>query len=156
MYRNSEYYPDPTFDEAYKNICRRQRMLENPDWIYIASPYKGDVKRNTANAKKYAGFAVRSGKLPICPHIYFTRFLNDNNKTEREIGMSLALQMLKKCREIWVFGERISSGMDREIRYARKWKSQMLDSNISHRNGYKAISTITGRRISQNGCSMAT
>ena len=122
MYRNSEYYPDPTFDEAYKNICRRQRMLENPDWIYIASPYQGDVKRNTANAKKYAAFAVRSGKLPICPHIYFTRFLNDNNKNEREIGMCLALQMLKKCREIWVFGERISSGMDREIRYARKWK----------------------------------
>lgn len=122
MYRNSEYYPDPTFDEAYKNICRRQRMLENPDWIYIASPYQGDVKRNTANAKKYAAFAVRSGKLPICPHIYFTQFLNDNNKNERQIGMCLALQMLKKCKEIWVFGERISSGMDREIRYARKWK----------------------------------
>ena len=122
MYRNNEYYPDPTFDEAYRNICRRQRMLENPDWIYIASPYQGDVKQNTANAKKYAAFAVCCGKLPICPHIYFTRFLNDNNKNEREIGMCLALQMLKKCREIWVFGERISSGMDREIRYARKWK----------------------------------
>ena len=125
MYRNNEYYPDPTFDEAYRNICRRQRMLENPDWIYIASPYQGDVKQNTANAKKYAAFAVCCGKLPICPHIYFTRFLNDNNKNEREIGMCLALQMLKKCREIWVFGERISSGMDREIRYARKWKKSI-------------------------------
>ena len=121
MYRNNEHYADPTFAEAYANIRRQMKTAADSDWIYIASPYRGDVKRNTENAKKYAAFAVRQGKLPLCPHIYFTQFLNDDAEDERSIGLNLALQMLKRCKEIWVFGGYISLGMDREIRMAQRW-----------------------------------
>ena len=85
MYRNNEHYADPTFAEAYANIRRQMKTAADSDWIYIASPYRGDVKRNTENAKKYAAFAVRQGKLPLCPHIYFTQFLNDDAEDERSI-----------------------------------------------------------------------
>lgn len=125
MHRNSEHYPNPTFSGAYFQIRRDEQIIKSGErfipWVYIASPYRGNIEKNTDNARRYSLFAVQCGKLPFCPHIYFTQFLNDNIKTERRQGLTLALHMLKRCTEMWVFGDYISSGMQREIRAARKW-----------------------------------
>lgn len=123
MYRNNEHYPDPTFETAYKNIradgCKHEGRCYVP-WVYIASPYRGDAAGNIRRARKYSRFAVANNKIPLCPHIYFTQFLDDNIKSERDKGLCLAIQMLKRCKEVWVFGDKISEGMKREIRIARK------------------------------------
>lgn len=124
MHRNSEHYPDPTFDGAYSQIRKDEKIIKRGEkfipWVYIASPYRGDVKTNTENAKRYSLFAVMQGKVPFCPHIYFTQFLNDNVGVERKIGLNLALHMLRRCREVWVFGDTVSEGMRNEIRIAKK------------------------------------
>lgn len=124
MHRNSEHYPDPTFGGAYDSIRQMEKAFctgkKYIPWAYIASPYRGDVKTNTENAKRYSLFAVMQGKVPFCPHIYFTQFLNDNVEVERKIGLNLALHMLRRCREVWVFGDTVSEGMRNEIRIAKK------------------------------------
>lgn len=124
MHRNSEHYPDPTFGGAYDNIRQMEKAFctgkKYIPWVYIASPYRGDVKTNTENAKRYSFFAVMQGKVPFCPQIYFTQFLDDNVKVERKIGLNLALHMLRRCREVWVFGDTVSEGMRNEIRIAKK------------------------------------
>ena len=124
MHRNSEHYPDPTFGGAYDSIRQMEKAFctgkKYIPWVYIASPYRGDVKTNTENAKRYSFFAVMQGKVPFCPHIYFTQFLDDNVKVERKIGLNLALHMLRRCREVWVFGDTVSEGMRHEIRIAKK------------------------------------
>ena len=126
MYRNSEHYPDPVFGEVIENIQREEReeKFRNGEnymkWVYIASQYRDDVKENIRKAKKYSKFAVIKHCVPICPHIYFTRFLRDENEYERSIGLNLALQMLKRCKEIWVFGDVISEGMQGEIKFAKE------------------------------------
>lgn len=121
MYRNSEHYPDPTFAEAYSNINAEERGNNYITWVYIASPYRGSAEKNIIKAKSYALFAVKRNKMPICPHIYFTQFLDDNNVYERKKGLSLALQMLKRCKEMWVFSDIISQGMEKEIKAAKRW-----------------------------------
>lgn len=124
MHRNSEHYPDPTFGGAYDSIRQMEKAFctgkKYIPWVYIASPYRGDVKTNTENAKRYSLFAVMQGKVPFCPHIYFTQFLDDNVEVERKIGLNLALHMLRRCREVWVFGDTVSEGMRNEIRIAKK------------------------------------
>ena len=124
MHRNSEHYPDPTFGGAYDSIRQMEKAFctgkKYIPWVYIASPYRGDVKTNTENAKRYSFFAVMQGKVPFCPHIYFTQFLDDNIEVERKIGLNLALNMLRRCREVWVFGDTVSEGMRNEIRIAKK------------------------------------
>lgn len=105
MYRNSEHYPDPVFGEVIENIQREEReeKFRNGEnymkWVYIASPYRGDVKENTRKAKKYSKFAVIRKCVPMCPHIYFTRFLRDDDEYERSVGLNLAMQMLKSARK---------------------------------------------------------
>ena len=124
MHRNSEHYPDPTFGGAYDSIRQMEKAFctgkKYIPWVYIASPYRGDVKTNTENAKRYSFFAVMQGKVPFCPHIYFTQFLDDNVKVERKIGLNLALHKLRLCREVWVFGDTVSEGMRNEIWIAKK------------------------------------
>ena len=83
--------------------------------VFICSPYADDPLNNERRAIRYCRFAVRQGYIPIAPHIYFTRFLDERNPKDRERGLFMGHVMLTKCVELWVFGDRITLGMEREI-----------------------------------------
>ena len=114
---NSEGYYDPTAYEAMTAVEKEERALRAfRPIVYICSPYAGNVSENIENARKYSRFAVDKGYIPVAPHLLFPQFLNDNNPKERQLGL---------CSEVWVFGDRISAGMESEIRRA-KWKNYRL------------------------------
>ena len=85
--------------------------------VYICSPCRGDYEHNIDNALRYCREAVMLGILPIAPHVYFTRFLDDTIAEERVIGIKLANELLAMCNEVWVYGEP-SEGMKAEIALA--------------------------------------
>lgn len=93
--------------------------------VYICSPYAGDVSKNVENARKFSRFAVDKGYIPIAPHLLFPQFLNDANPRERQLGLFFGNALMSKCSEVWVFGGRISDGMEEEIKRAR-WKNYRL------------------------------
>lgn len=126
---NSEGYPDPTAYEALTNIAKAEKRGGQAapairKKVYICSPYRGnnetEVTENISRAIKYCKLAVKGGVLPVAPHIYLTRFLNDNESADRKLGLTLGLGMLRDCSEVWVFGERISEGMKTEIAEAKR------------------------------------
>ena len=117
---NSEMYPDPTPYEALKKVAKAGQKFGFRPLVYICSPYSGDVQGNVAKARTYCRFAVEKGCIPIAPHLLFPQFLNDNDITEREMGLHFGNVMMSHCSEVWVFGEIISTGMDAEIRRARR------------------------------------
>lgn len=86
--------------------------------IYVCSPYRGDIEKNTAFARKCCKSICNSGEIPIAPHLYFTQFLDDTDDRERKMGMQFGLQLLDLCCAVWVFGNTISEGMKAEIEYA--------------------------------------
>jgi len=88
--------------------------------VFICSPYKGNVEQNTRNAQKYARKAALMGLSPIVPHLLFPQFLKEEAPDERELGIRLGLEQLAMCDEIWVFGDEISEGMSKEMRYAEE------------------------------------
>lgn len=123
---NSEGYYDPTTYEALTNIEKEERALRAfRPIVYICSPYAGDVEANVENARRYSRFAVGAGYIPIAPHLLFPQFLSDDNPKERQLGLFFGNALMSKCSEVWVFGSRISSGMEAEIRRA-KWKNYRL------------------------------
>jgi hypothetical protein len=93
--------------------------------VYICSPYSGDVEANVAAARRYSRFAVDKGFIPIAPHLLYPQFLNDDDERERELGLFFGNALMSKCAEVWVFGSRISAGMETEIKRA-KWKGYRL------------------------------
>jgi len=113
---NSEGYLDPTAYEAIKNIEAEKKI------VFICSPYKDDIEVNTARAKRYGRFAVTKKVVPIIPHLMYPRFLNEDSPDERAMGLEMGLVLLSNCHEIWVFGNRISRGMEIEIEKAKEIK----------------------------------
>lgn len=125
---NSKGYYDPVTYEALTNIERKEKAAKKADFkpaddfrplVYICSPYAGNIKRNCRNARKYCRFAMEHNVIPIAPHLLFSQFMDDDNPTEREIALSMNMAVLRKCNELWVFGKRISAGMEVEINRAK-------------------------------------
>lgn len=123
---NSEGYYDPTAYEALSAVEKEERALRAfRPIVYICSPYAGEIEKNVTAAQEYSRFAVDKGYIPIAPHLLFPQFLNDADPKERQLGLFFGNALMSKCSEIWVFGSRISAGMDAEIKRA-KWKNYRL------------------------------
>ena len=125
-YKNAEGYPDPTALGAFCAIEKEEKALRAfRPIVYICSPYAGDIESNTAAARRYCRFAVEAGYIPIAPHLLFPQFLNDSDPKERELGLFFGNALLSKCAEMFVFGSRISEGMEAEIKRAT-WKGHRI------------------------------
>ena len=123
---NSEGYYDPTAYEAMSTVEKEERALRAfRPIVYICSPYAGEIEKNVKAAHGYSRFAVEKGYIPIAPHLLFPQFLNDANPKERQLGLFFGNALMSKCSEVWVFGSRISAGMEAEINRA-KWKNYRL------------------------------
>ena len=123
---NAERYYDPTAYAALTAIEKEEKVLRAfRPIVYICSPYAGEVEKNVEAAQRYSRFAVDKGYIPIAPHLLFPQFLNDRNPKERQLGLFFGNALMSKCSEVWVFGSRISAGMEAEIKRAR-WKNYRL------------------------------
>lgn len=120
---NSEGYKDPTAYEALTNIEKKEHeIFAYRPIVYICSPYAGDIENNVKAAQRYSRFAVDAGYIPFAPHLLFTQFLNDADTNERKLGLFFGNALMSKCAELWVFGDRISEGMQTEIKRAKRKK----------------------------------
>lgn len=122
--------------EGYENNKSIDGLDSKIQKIYICSPLRGNIEDNINKAKEYCKFVVAKMKaMPVCPHIYFTQFLDDNNELEREIGMDFGLRLLSECDRVIVFDNNgISKGMKKEIELANRlnipvecWSSGVYD-----------------------------
>ena len=130
MYKNSEGYSSPTEGEALSNIVRQERVKKRASMkqqerkylpkIYVCSPFAGDTQRNIEKARQYCAFAVKKGYIPYASHLFFPQFISDNDPAQRELGLFMGMVYLDGCRECWVFGDTVSSGMAAEIERAKK------------------------------------
>ena len=101
-----------------------------PKKIFVCSPYrstaedpkcqKNQLEANICRAKTACRILSTLGFLPLAPHLYFTQFLKDEEKKERETGMKLGLHWLEQADELWVFGDTVSEGMAAEIQKANE------------------------------------
>ena len=91
----------------------------NRPLIFICSPYRGDVEPNIQNARRYCRHVYEHVGIPLAPHLLFTQFLNDDDSTERRAGLCLGVEMLKRCDELWAFGQP-TEGMALEIQEAMR------------------------------------
>lgn len=99
--------------------------------VYVASAYSGDVDGNIEKAKQYCRFALEQGQIPLAPHLMFPQFMNDDNPDERELALFMAVILLGKCDELWVFGDNVSEGMSVEIEVAKKRRQAIRYFNSS-------------------------
>jgi len=64
----------------------------------------------------------QQGHVPYAPHLHNPQFLNENILKERQAGIMLGLEILKKADEMWMFGHLLSRGMKQEMETAQNLK----------------------------------
>lgn len=102
--------------------------------VFICSPFRGDVEKNSLRAVGYCRQAYEEGCLPIAPHLLFPQFLNEDSLKERADGISMGMELLLSCDEVWVFGE-ATEGMEQEIRFAVEHGIHILFKEIQEGDG---------------------
>lgn len=86
--------------------------------VYIASPLSGDVEQNLDFARQACRYAISQDATPFAPHLLYTQMLDDSDPAERQLGIKMGNQMLGLCEELWLCGDRISAGMEKERKLA--------------------------------------
>lgn len=117
---NAEGYLDLTAYEALLAIEREERKAAFRPLVFICSPLAGDVEHNLEQARRFCRFAVTKGAIPLAPHLLFPQFMDDGDKTQRNLAIFMGLVLLSKCHELWRFGNKISSGMAIELEKAKR------------------------------------
>lgn len=102
--------------------------------VFICSPFRGDVTRNSKKAAGYCRLAYEEGALPIAPHLLFPQFLDENSLKERADGISMGLELMQECDEVWVFGI-TTDGMAQEVRFAVEhgipvWFKEIVEGGV--------------------------
>lgn len=116
-----------------KEVLEYKDLLEKFDkadkyypLVYVCSPFRGNIDENVINARKYSRFTFDKKNIPITPHLLYPQFINDNDLFERNIAIhKINYVLIGLCKEMWVFGDVITEGMEREILIAKKRKMRI-------------------------------
>lgn len=86
-----------------------------------------ELQQHIRDAVEACREVYERGNIPIAPHLYWPRFLDDNDPQDRDYGIAVGLEALKRCDEMIVIirqegpeEEWISQGMQAEIAAAAK------------------------------------
>ena len=99
--------------------------MKKEDLVYICSPLsapkKSDMKHNMIQAGVYAKMVTAHLECrAIVPHSFLPDYLDDHIEEEREVALAFGLSVLKLCKALVICGDRISNGMNGEIKMARE------------------------------------
>lgn len=111
----------PDWEKELESLC----LKGVGEKAYICSPLGADtteeIHRNMLCARELMYYSSKLfGVVAVAPHAYLPILLNDTVADERSLGLSFGVELLSMCQHIFVCGNRISSGMAAEIKYAAK------------------------------------
>lgn len=97
-----------------------ERMENEMKKIFVCSPYRGNVEKNTKRAVFAARVICSCGHIPVVPHLYFPQFLDDKDQFERIRGIEYGIELMKECDQLWLLGPEITKGMEYELEVAKE------------------------------------
>ena len=102
--------------------------------VYIAHQVNGDVEGNIKKILKLCRAIHLRGDsiIPFAPYIASLQYLDDNKPDERKLGIAASEELFRRRAfdELWVCGEKISAGMEMEIKWAEKYQIPVKYDNF--------------------------
>lgn len=102
--------------------------------VYIAHPIGGDVETNIRKILDICHEVHVSSNgniVPFAPYLVSLQYLKDHLEAERELGIAANHAMFHKraMDEVWVYGDKISSGMRAELERAVEYNIPIICKN---------------------------
>jgi hypothetical protein len=88
--------------------------------VFIAHPVAGDIQGNIEKILAICKQVHNKDIVPVAPYLVSLQYLNDNATEDREPGIDANLETFhrKYIDELWLYGDRISKGMEQEVKLA--------------------------------------
>ena len=90
--------------------------------VFVAHPIAGDIKENVRKVLEICKLVHTHDVVPVAPYLVSLQYLDDEIVEDRLLGIVANLECFHRrfIDELWLFGNRISSGMKEEILLALK------------------------------------
>ena len=90
--------------------------------VFVGHPIRGDTKGNIEKVLKICAEIHTKDIIPVAPYLISLQYLNDEIVEDRELGMEANHECFHRryVDELWLFGDRISAGMEKEILLAKE------------------------------------
>ena len=97
-------------------------MIEQKKTVFVAHPISGDVSGNAKCVLAICEHIHTKDIIPVAPYLVSLQYLNDEVVEDRELGMEANHECFRRryVDELWLFGDKISRGMEKEILLARE------------------------------------
>lgn len=102
--------------------------------VFVCTPYRGSTplitEGNVERTITICRALAYSGHIPIAPHLYFTRFLDDGSPPERALGIEWGHKAMDICEIILVEPGPLgkpSEGMGQDIDRAERTGKRTVD-----------------------------
>lgn len=107
--------------------------------VFIGHPISGDVKNNIAKVLAICAKVHKRDVIPLAPYITALQYLDDANPDQRALGIEANQEYFRRgfVDELWLFGDRISSGMDQEISIAREMNIPIITMSEGTRREFE-------------------
>ncbi len=109
--------------------------------VFIGHPIAGDIE---GNIKKVLNVCIKVHTkeiIPVAPYLVSLQYLNDEIHEDRALGVEANLECFHRgyVDELWLFGDRISSGMEQEIKLAQELSIPIVPQTEDTKEDYKKI-----------------
>ena len=94
-----------------------------PKTVFIGHPISGDVRGNVTKVLKICEEVHSQDVIPVAPYLVSLQYLDDGVIDDRRLGMEANHECFRRryVDELWLFGDKISSGMHEEVLLAREF-----------------------------------
>ena len=109
--------------------------------VFIGHPIGGDVKGNAEKVLKICAEVHTRDIIPVAPYLISLQYLNDEVTEDRELGMEANHECFRRryVDELWLFGDRISSGMQQEVLLAKEMSIPIIPKTEGTRRDFEQL-----------------
>ena len=104
--------------------------------VFVAHPITGDIEVNMKKVLAFCEQIHTKDIIPVAPYLVSLQYLNDEVVEDRQLGIDANLECFRRgyVDELWLFGDRISKGMNGEILLAREMSIPVVPKTEGTKN----------------------
>lgn len=87
--------------------------------VYITSAWSADEQEAREKAESYCRTVYEAGYSPVCPRLFYPRFLDDNIPQEHKDRVDMSAQLLRRSRILAVCGTVVNEEVKQDIALAK-------------------------------------
>lgn len=109
--------------------------------VFIGHPIGGNIKGNIEKVLKICAELHTKNIIPVAPYLISLQYLNDTVIEDRELGMEANYECFHRryVDELWLFGDRISAGMEKEVLLAREMNISIVPKTEGTERDFKML-----------------